>query len=331
MAKVLTLGEIMLRLSTVESRLAETSEMQAHYGGGEANVAISLANFGHQAYFASKVPDNALGLAVKRHLNRFGVHTDYLLFGGQRLGIYFLEQGVGIKAANVVYDRAYSSFSQMKENEWERLDLFAGVDLFHLSGITPALSPAWVELLIKLMQEAKSRKVKISFDINFRGKLWSQAQASVALKQILPYVDYLSAGKLDAQYLLGIENAQDLSLEQCYQEMQKLYPNIQVIYSTNRTILSAKHNQLQGTIYAQNQYYKSEVIDIPDIIDRVGGGDAYSAGILHGLLSGYSTQETVNFATAASALKHMVYGDCNQFTLEEVQAYLENGSSKINR
>ena len=331
MAKVLTLGEIMLRLSTVESRLAETSEIQAHYGGGEANVAISLANFGHQAYFASKVPDNALGLAVKRHLNRFGVHTDYLLFGGQRLGIYFLEQGVGIKAANVVYDRAYSSFSQMKENEWERLDLFAGIDLFHLSGITPALSPAWVELLIKLMQEAKSRKVKISFDINFRGKLWSQAQASVALKQILPYVDYLSAGKLDAQYLLGIENAQDLSLEQCYQEMQKLYPNIQVIYSTNRTILSAKHNQLQGTIYAQNQYYKSEVIDIPDIIDRVGGGDAYSAGILHGLLSGYSAQETVNFATAASALKHMVYGDCNQFTLEEVQAYLENGSSKINR
>lgn len=331
MAKVLTLGEIMLRLSTVESRLAETSEMQAHYGGGEANVAISLANFGHQAYFASKVPDNALGLAVKHHLNRFGVHTDYLLFGGQRLGIYFLEQGVGIKAANVVYDRAYSSFSQMKENEWERLDLFAGIDLFHLSGITPALSPAWVELLIKLMQEAKSRKVKISFDINFRGKLWSQAQASVALKQILPYVDYLSAGKLDAQYLLGIENAQDLSLEQCYQEMQKLYPNIQVIYSTNRTILSAKHNQLQGTIYAQNQYYKSEVIDIPDIIDRVGGGDAYSAGILHGLLSGYSAQETVNFATAASALKHMVYGDCNQFTLEEVQAYLENGSSKINR
>lgn len=331
MAKVLTLGEIMLRLSTVESRLAETSEMQAHYGGGEANVAISLANFGHQAYFASKVPDNALGLAVKRHLNRFGVHTDYLLFGGQRLGIYFLEQGVGIKAANVVYDRAYSSFSQMKENEWERLDLFAGVDLFHLSGITPALSPAWVELLIKLMQEAKSRKVKISFDINFRGKLWSQAQASVALKQILPYVDYLSAGKLDAQYLLGIENTQDLSLEQCYQEMQKLYPNVQVIYSTNRTILSAKHNQLQGTIYAQNQYYESEVIDIPDIIDRVGGGDAYSAGILHGLLSGYSAQETVNFATAASALKHMVYGDCNQFTLEEVQAYLKNGSSKINR
>lgn len=331
MAKVLTLGEIMLRLSTVESRLAETSEMQAHYGGGEANVAISLANFGHQAYFASKVPDNALGLAVKRHLNRFGVHTDYLLFGGQRLGIYFLEQGVGIKAANVVYDRAYSSFSQMKENEWERLDLFAGVDLFHLSGITPALSPAWVVLLIKLMQEAKSRKVKISFDINFRGKLWSQAQASVALKQILPYVDYLSAGKLDAQYLLGIENAQDLSLEQCYQEMQKLYPNIQVIYSTNRTILSAKHNRLQGTIYAQNQYYESEVIDIPDIIDRVGGGDAYSAGILHGLLSGYSAQETVNFATAASALKHMVYGDCNQFTLEEVQVYLENGSSKINR
>ena len=290
MAKVLTLGEIMLRLSTVESRLAETSEMQAHYGGGEANVAISLANFGHQAYFASKVPDNALGLAVKHHLNRFGVHTDYLLFGGQRLGIYFLEQGFGIKAANVVYDRAYSSFSQMKENEWERLDLFAGIDLFHLSGITPALSPAWVELLIKLMQEAKSRKVKISFDINFRGKLWSQAQASVALKQILPYVDYLSAGKLDAQYLLGIENAQDLSLEQCYQEIKKRYPNIQVIYSTNRTILSAKHNQLQGTIYSQNQYYKSEVIDIPDIIDRVGGGDAYSAGILHGLLSGYSAQ-----------------------------------------
>lgn len=331
MAEVLTLGEIMLRLSTKENRLACTDELLAHYGGGEANVAISLANFGHQAYFASKVPDNALGLAVKRHLNRFGVHTDFLLFGGQRLGIYFLEQGVGIKAANVIYDRAFSSFSQMAANEWERMDLFAGIDLFHLSGITPALSPAWLELLIKLMQEAKSRGVKISFDINFRGKLWSQAQAAEALKQILPYVDYLSAGRLDAKYLLGIKHAELLPLEQCYQEMQRLYPNIQVIYSTNRTILSAKHNQLQGTLYYQNAYYESKVIDIPEIVDRVGGGDAYSAGILHGLLSECEPQVIVDFATAASALKHMVYGDCNQFTLEEVQAYLKNDSSKMNR
>ena len=334
MANVLTLGEIMLRLSTEPgSRIGQASHFQAHYGGGEANVAISLAHFGHHVSFASKVPDSALGEAVKRHLQGNGVSTDFLLTGGPRLGTYYMESGIGERSAKVIYDRAGSSFATMMETEWDIEQLFAGMDLFHISGITAALSDKWKDLTLKLVKKAKDSNVKISFDINYRGKLWSQQEAGETIRRIMPYVDYCSAGKMDALYLLDIPtyHGTDKELVYYYNEISRNYSNIQLIYSTNREIKSASSNQLQGTLWVGGNYYESQTHHISPIVDRVGGGDAFAAGILQGILNQSEPQEMINFATAASALKHTVYGDCNQFSKEEINEFLKSGSGKIIR
>ncbi|WP_291292141.1 sugar kinase [Enterococcus sp.] len=333
MANILTLGEIMLRLSTpVGERIAHSSAFAAHYGGGEANVAISLANFGHQVSFASKVPENALGDAVLHHLRSYGVDCRHLLRGGSRLGTYYIETGVGERAARVVYDRAGSSFAQMADNEWSE-ELFDGVDIFHLSGITPALSSTWRKLLVTLIKEAKAAGCKISFDINYRGKLWSTDEARVYLQEVLPYVDYCSAGKLDAQVFMDIPAAEKEEADDSYyyQEMHRKYPNIKLFYATNRQVFSASHNQLTGSLWHEGNYVVSATHEIHPIVDRVGGGDAFSAGILHGLLTNKADQAIIDFATAASALKHTIHGDCNQFTEAEVTEFLAVGSGKIIR
>ncbi|WP_086314641.1 2-dehydro-3-deoxygluconokinase [Enterococcus sp. 7F3_DIV0205] len=335
MGKVVTLGEIMLRLSTqTGNRLVQSQSLQAHYGGGEANVGISLANYGHDVLFASKVPDTALGDAVFKHLQRYQVDTRFLLTGGPRLGTYYLEAGVGERAASVIYDRAGSSFAEMVMLEWDLADLFQDVTIFHISGITPALSENWRMMTLELMKQAKKAGCKISFDINYRGKLWTQKEAGETLKQLLPYVDYCSAGKLDAIYLLGIAEMQGNEQEEVsfyYRQMQQMFPNIQVFYSTKRNVQSASANQLIGTLWQENQYYQSQIHEITPIVDRVGAGDAFAAGILHGLLVEMPSQGTVDFATAASALKHTIHGDCNQFSKEEVMNFLAVGSGKIIR
>ncbi|MCB5954312.1 sugar kinase [Enterococcus sp. CWB-B31] len=336
MGKVVTLGEIMLRLSTTAgTRLAQAEQFSAHYGGGEANVAVSLANYGHHAVFAGKVPTNELGAAVRKHLNRYGVDTSQLLMGGPRLGTYYLEAGVGERGASVVYDRAGSSFAVMETVEWDMDQLFKETDIFHLSGITPALSMKWRELTIDLLKAAKSAGCKISFDINYRGKLWTQEEAGETIRTILPYVDYCSAGGLDAQHFLGISPYEDESEKEkaiyYYKKMQEAYSNISVFYSTKRTVHSASVNELTGSVWADNTYYESQCHLIDPIVDRVGGGDAFAGGLLHGLLSNDNYQEAVDFATAASALKHTVHGDCNQFSREDVEAFLALGSGRIIR
>lgn len=334
MGKVVTLGEIMLRLLTDSGiRIAQAESLHAHYGGGEANVAISLANFGHDAYFASKIPNNALGEGVKKHLNRYGVHTDFLLNGGSRLGTYYMEAGIGEKAANVIYDRAGSSFAEITKNEWAEAEIFKNVDIFHVSGITPALSSDWKKTTVTLIKAAKNAGCKISFDINYRGKLWSQKEAGETILEILPLVDYCSAGKLDAIYLLGIpeHTGDDNELIYYYQEIQKKFPNITILYSTKRKVLSASSNELIGSLWINQNYYESQTHIINPIVDRVGAGDAFSGGVLHGILIQNHPQEIINFATAASALKHTIYGDCNQFSETEIESFLLVGSGKINR
>ena len=334
MGKVVTLGEIMLRLSTNSGvRIAQADSLHAHYGGGEANVAISLANFGHDVYFASKTPENGLGEGVEKHLNRYRVHTDFLLKGGSRLGTYYVEAGIGERAANVIYDRTGSSFAEMTESEWQKEELFSNVDIFHISGITPALSLNWKKITILLVKAAKEAGCKISFDINYRGKLWSQKEAGETMSEILPLVDYCSAGKLDAIYLLGISEytGEENELAYYYPEIQMKFPNISILYSTKRNVLSASNNELIGTLWMNNSYYESQKHLINPIIDRVGGGDAFAGGVLHGILVQNTPQEMINFATAASALKHTVYGDCNQFSEQEVTSFLLAGSGKINR
>lgn len=329
--KVVTLGEILLRLSTVNNeRLAHSSQLALHLGGCEANVAISIANFGHEVAFVSKVPNHAMGLAAINQLKQYGVDTRYVIKGGDRLGTYYLEQGVGIRSAKVIYDRANSSFAQITENEWST-ELFTDVELFHVSGITCALSEDWSNLVIELIKLAKKAGCKVSFDINYRSKLWSYDQARQVLQVILPLVDYCSAGKLDAKYLLELPIEKNTTNKACYELISQRFPNIKCFYATNRIVHSASVNELQGMIWLQGNYWESKNYYIDSIVDRVGGGDAFAAGILHGLMEKYDGQTVIEFATAASVLKHSIPGDCNQFSVEEVLEYLQNDSSRIVR
>lgn len=337
MRKIITLGEILLRLSTsVGERILQANQLSMHYGGAEANVGVSLSNYGYNVNFVSKIPDNSIGDAVERHLKSFGVHTDYLLRGGERLGTYYLETGVGERSAQVTYDRKHSSISGMTKEEIDFDEIFQDVSLFHVSGITAALSPILTELTLTALKKAKENGVMTSFDFNYRSKLWSQKEAASAIKPLLQYVDICSCGELDAIYLLEIEKAdeslnKEAKLIYYYEKIQEIYPNITYMSSTFRGVLSASANTLQGNLYVDGAMYQSKEHHINPIVDRVGGGDAFAAGIIHGILDEMSPEKTVAFATAASALKHTVHGDWNVFSVDEVNDFVENGSGKIIR
>lgn len=337
MKKIITFGELLLRLSTrIGERTVQANELTMHYGGAEANVAISLSNFGHDVRFVSKVPNNPLGHAAERQLRMYGVDTSHLLRGGERLGTYYLETGVGQRSAQVTYDRKYSSISELTKEEIDFDEIFQGAKLFHVSGITPALSPALQALTLRALQQAKDRGVMTSFDFNYRSKLWSQKEAANAITPLLPYVDICSCGELDAIHLLSIEEAADSldkeqKLQYYYNRIQEMYPNITYISSTFRQVISASANTLQGNLYRAGVLYHSKVHHIEPIVDRVGGGDAFAAGILHGIIEEQTPEQIVSFATAASALKHTVHGDCNVFSIEEIKEFIDNGSGRIIR
>lgn len=337
MKKVVTLGEIMLRFSTASGeRLAQADELTVNYGGAEANVAVSLSHFGFDTYFVSKVPENHLGTAVERHLRSNGVNTDFLLKGGERLGTYYLETGIGERSPQVIYDRKYSSFSQMEAGEISLEEVLKDASLLHVSGITLALSSELRELVLSVLKKAKEYGVKTSFDFNYRAKLWSQYEAGQAILTLLPYIDICSFGKLDAIHLLGMAStSQPLSqteeLKYFYKKFSQEYPNIQYISSTFRSVKSASSNDLQGNLFANGELYQSKVHQIEPIVDRVGGGDAFAAGILTGILEGWEPEQTISFATAASALKHTVHGDCNLFSKDEVAGFINTESGKIVR
>lgn len=336
MKKVVTVGEILLRLSTeMGRRLSQTDKLYMHYGGAETNVGISLAEFGHDVYVISKVPNNPLGIAVERYLRSYRVHTNYLLKGGERLGTYYLETGVGQRSAQVIYDRKNSSFANLEKEEVPIREILHNTDLLHITGITPALSKSLRELTLSTLKSAKEHNVLTSFDFNYRAKLWSQKEAGEVIKYLLPYVDICSCGELDAIHLLGIKSNVSLSkkdrLIYYYKKIEEMYPNIKCFYSTFRDVTSASTNTLQGNLYVNGELYQSKVYEIDHIVDRVGGGDAFSSGILHGLLENLEPKQIVSFATAASVLKHTVHGDGNPFSKEEIFAFANNGSSKISR
>lgn len=337
LSKVLTLGELLLRYSTIKGeQLSHAAALNLHYGGSEANVAIGLSGFGHDVTLVSKIPDNSFGQGSLYQLKRYGVNTNQVHFGEGRMGSYFVEIGAGPRATSVVYDRKSSTFSLLETNEWDYNRLFEDVSLFHVSGITPALSPFLAQLTIDFVKEAKKRGVLVSFDSNYRGKLWGLPEAAKVFAQILPDVDYCSMGALDAVNILGIEAAnRELSEEEAlayyYQKMQEKYPNIEVFYSTRREVVSSDENYLTGTLWLNETYYTSKKYHIPYIVDRIGGGDAFSAGVLHGLLEGKDAQEIIDFATGNTVLKHTVAGDALSLTEKEVELFVQSDSSKINR
>lgn len=331
MGKIITLGEVLMRLSTnVGERLSTSKCLHVNYGGSEVNVAISLANFGHQVFFASKIPDTVVGEAVIKQLKAYNVNTNFVLRSTGRLGTYFMESGNGLRGSSVIYDREGSIFSLITENEWQLERMFADKDIFHISGITPALSDSWRDLTIYLIQQAKSTGCKISFDSNYRQNLWTQNQAGNMLRKILPYVDYCSVSKLDARYLLNIPEMKDKLSDEIsyyYQKMHEMFPNVELFYSTKRKIFSANRHQLQGTCWMNGSYFESKVYELEHIVDRVGGGDAFSAGILHGILTKKEPDKLLEFATLSATLKHTIHGDFNQFSLQEVEALLESAAN----
>lgn len=328
MAKIITMGEIMLRLSTPGfNRFVQSDSFDVNYGGGEANVAVSLANYGHEACFVSKVPSHEIGQAAINSLRRFGVNTCHVARGGERLGIYYLETGASLRPSKVIYDRAHSSISEARPEDFDFDSIFQDAVWFHWSGITPAISDSSAECLRRALVAAKKAGVTVSCDLNFRKKLWTPEKAQSVMLPLMQYVDVCIGNEEDAELCLGFKPDADVEggstdaagYEGIFRAMQQKF-GFRYVISTLRESFSATHNGWKAMIYDGREFYVSRRYDIDPIIDRVGGGDSFSAGIIHGLVSGMSQAGALEFAVAASALKHTIPGDVNMVSLEEVSA-----------
>ena len=328
MAKIVTLGEIMLRLSSPgNSRFVQSQSFDVVYGGGEANVAVSVANYGHDAYFVTKVPKHEIGQCAVNDLRKFGVQTDYIARGGERLGIYFLESGASMRASKVIYDRANSAIAEADPSDFDFDKIMEGASWFHWSGITPAISDKAAELTKLACIAAKKHGVTVSVDLNFRKKLWSKEKAQSIMKSLMQYVDVCIGNEEDAELCLGFKPDADVTAGKTgaegykgiFTQMAKEF-DFKYVISTLRESFSASHNGWKALIYNGKEFYESKRYDINPIIDRVGGGDSFAGGVIHGLLTYPEDQgKALEFAVAASALKHTVPGDFNLVSIEEVE------------
>ncbi len=325
--KVVTLGEIMLRLSTPgNTRFVQSDSFDVVYGGGEANVAVSCANYGLEAYFVSKLPKHEIGQSAVNALRKFGVKTDYILRGGDRVGIYYLETGASMRPSKVIYDRAHSSIAEANAGEFDFDAIMKGADWFHWSGITPAISDQAAEITKKACEAAKRQGVMVSVDLNFRKKLWTKEKAQSIMKPLMQYVDVCIGNEEDAELCLGFKPDADVNAghtdaegyKGIFQQMMKEF-GFKYVISTLRESFSATHNGWKAMIYNGKEFYTSKRYDINPIIDRVGGGDSFSGGVIYGLLTKATQGEALEFAVAASALKHTINGDFNMVSVEEVE------------
>ncbi|MFI3280743.1 MAG: sugar kinase [Rikenellaceae bacterium] len=326
--KVVTMGEIMLRLSTPgNKRFVRSESFDACYGGGEANVAVSCANYGHDAYFVSKLPTHEIGQSAVNALRQFGVHTDYIVRGGDRVGIYFLETGASMRPSKVIYDRADSAIAKATAAEFDFDAIMEGAAWFHWSGITPALSAESAEMTRLACEAAKRHGVTVSVDLNFRKKLWSKERAQEVMRPLMDYVDVCIGNEEDAELCLGFKPDADVEAghtdaegyKGIFKQMPKTF-GFKYVISTLRESFSATHNGWKAMIYNGEEFYMSKRYDIEPIVDRVGGGDSFSGGVIHGLLTKPDQGEALEFAVAASALKHTINGDFNHVSVEEVEA-----------
>lgn len=327
MSKIITLGEIMLRLSPEgQTRFVQADSFDVIYGGGEANVAVSCANYGHDAYFVTKLPAHEIGQSAVNALRRYGVHTDYIVRGGQRIGIYFCETGASVRPGKVIYDRAHSAIAEADAREFDFDAIMSGADWFHWSGITPAISPQAAEITRKACEAAKRQGVTVSVDLNYRKKLWTPQEAQAVMKPLMNYVDVCIGNEEDAELCLGFKPDADVTAgqtdaagyEAIFRSMAQTF-GFKYVISTLRESFSASHNGWKALIFDGQTFYTSRRYDLLPIIDRVGGGDSFSGGIIHGLLTKSSPAEALEFAVAASALKHTVTGDFNLVSAAEVE------------
>lgn len=333
--KVVTLGEIMLRLSTPGyKRFIQSESFDVVYGGGEANVAVSLANYGLDAYFVTKLPDNPIGQSAVNHLRRYGVKTDYIARGGDRIGIYFLETGASMRPSKVVYDRTHSSISEADIEDFDFDKIFAGADWFHFTGITPALSEKAAKVTEEALKAAKNHGVTVSVDLNYRKKLWTPEQARKVMTNLMQYVDVCIGNEEDAERTLGFKPGNtdvtkgELEIEgyrDIFKQMKDKF-GFKYVVSTLRESYSASDNGWSALIYDGNEFYRSRKYDIR-IVDRVGGGDSFAGGLIYALVAGKEPKEALEFAVAASALKHTIPGDANLVSVDEVMTLVEGDAS----
>lgn len=330
MAKVITMGEIMLRLSTPSNeRFVQADSFDVNYGGGEANVAVSLAGFGHDAQFVTAVPDNEIGECALATLRKYQVGTKYVAKEGERLGIYFLESGSSVRPSKVIYDRTHSSISTVRPEAFDFDQIFEGVDWFHFTGITPAISDSAAELTEAALKKAKEHGVKVSVDLNFRKKLWTSEKAQQVMTRLMKYVDVCIGNEEDANLVLGFKpegsdvtsgNLKLSGYQSIFEQMTQKF-GFEYCVSSLRVSRSASDNGWSACIYSgkTGEFYHSREYSITPIVDRVGGGDSFAAGVICGLLDGKDFKEALEFGVAASALKHTIPGDVNLVTRKEVE------------
>ena len=333
--KVAGFGEIMLRLSTdVGTMILQSDRFNVNYGGGEANVLISLSHFGIDTKMITSVSNDDIGKSILRYLRSYDIDTKFVTLGDHRTGIYYLQVGSGIRSSKVIYDRDNSAFCNMKVGDIDIAKALEDVDVFYFSGITLALSNDLRELLMQMLAYCKEHNIMVSYDSNYRAKLWSLEEAREATLKVLPYVDILSAGILDAENILlmncELEDNHE-KLKYYYDEITKTYPNIKHIFSSHRDIESSSVNKLQCNYYTDGILYLSNKINIDSIVDRVGGGDALSAGIIYSIINNKDPKYVCEFATCASALKHSILGDANLVELSDVERLMYEGVGKIAR
>lgn len=332
--KILGFGEIMLRLTPPNNqKIIQSDSFEAVYSGGEANVIASLAILGHDTKFITKLPDNYLGKKVISKFRSYNVNVEDIIIGEGRLGVYYSEIGHGLRSTEVIYDRKYSAISMAKKEEFNIKNMLKGVGLVHLSGITPALSSNLKELIIDIVKECKNQGILVSYDSNYRSKLWSIDEAREVLEEVLPYIDFAFLGYLDMINILKFED-ENLEFEERlkyhYENLFKKYPNLRFASCTKRTVNSINNNTLQGYLFDGNNLFKSNKYTF-DILDRVGGGDAFTAGILHGVLNEMENERIVEFGTCASALKHSIIGDINIIDEDTINSFIDNGLCNVKR
>ncbi|AEH51186.1 sugar kinase [Pseudothermotoga thermarum] len=335
MSKVVTFGEIMMRLATPGYvRFVQANSFEVSYAGAEANVAVSLASFGVPAAFVTKLPNNEFGLAVLRTLRQYGVDTSFIKFAEGRLGIYFLETGFSQRPSKVIYDRANSVFALSKPEDYDWDKIFENASWFHFTGITPALSDNLAQACLQAVQKAKEKGLTVSCDLNYRAKLWSPQKANQVMSQLVKYVDILFANEEDAEKVFGIKadesNVQEgkLSLKGYEQVARRLREQFgfKMVAITLRESITANVNGWSGVLLVNDEFLVSKHYTIY-IVDRVGAGDSFAAGLIYGLINNMKPQEALEFAVAASCLKHTIIGDFNQVSVDEVLSLMKGGGA----
>jgi len=337
MSKVVAFGEIMLRLSTESHlRFSQAKQFGATYGGGEFNVSVSLANYGIDAEFVTRLPQNEIGQSALKEIRKMNVESKNIVYGGERLGIYFLETGAGTRGSNVVYDRAHSAMATIEKGtiDWEKV--LEGANWFHWSGITPAISQSAAEACLEAVKTAHKLGITISCDLNYRSKLWQYGKTpSDVMPEMLKYSNVILGDIDTAYFMLGIPkvnpNYQDEeSLPAYYSKLIEFIPNLKFAATTLRYSVSASHQRIGGILFDGKSIYSAEVKEVTPVVDRVGSGDAFMGGLIYGLLQ-YpdNNQKALDFAVAACCLKHTIAGDYNLATLKEVENMIDGDSAGL--